>query len=370
MASIKATWYLTDLTRANTQTTNWSIGTTSTPVKVWFGTAAEKSAENPSSPPYDLIIVDSTSTNGQSTPHAVDSTELRNALLAYDANNPGLTYNLSNNAGFVGTADANIDSDPEIEKTAAFAIDGKSIQSSTKAVMISLEDPTLPNANLGYKPGQGNFKPFGPGTLGPPCLTRGTRVATPLGEVAVENLSDGDLVVTKDHGAKRIARILGKTLSPSELLWNPELRPVCISAGALGHGLPEADLIVSPQHRILVRSKIAQRMFGVPEVLVAAKRLTALDGIEVVHDLEQVEYFHILFDQHEVIFANGAETESLYTGAEALRSVGKAAREEILTLFPMLRDGGAMPIPARVIASGRRGQQLAQRHLDAGKPLL
>ncbi|KRW97185.1 hypothetical protein AQY21_05000 [Paracoccus sp. MKU1] len=105
--------------------------------------------------------------------------------------------------------------------------------------------------------------------------------------------------------------------------------------------MPTGDLVVSPQHRILARSHIAQTMFGTAEVLVAAKQLLALDGIEIAEDLSEVEYYHILFDHHEIVFSNGAETESLYTGAEALRVVGPAAAQEILALFPELRGAPA-----------------------------
>ena len=66
-----------------------------------------------------------------------------------------------------------------------------------------------------------------------------------------------------------------------------------------------ADLIVSPQHRMLVRSQIAQKMFGTPEVLVAAKQLCQLRGIDVVEDLVDVTYVHFLFDAHQIVLANG-----------------------------------------------------------------
>src|SRR5690606_24870473 len=117
-----------------------------------------------------------------------------------------------------------------------------------------------------------------------------------------------------------------------------KLRPIRIRAGALGNGTPSSDLVLSPQHRVLVRSRIAQKMFGATEVLVAARQLLLLDGIDIATDLTEVEYFHMLFDRHEVVISNGALTESLYTGAQALQAVGKAARDEIFTLFPQLGE--------------------------------
>ena len=81
-------------------------------------------------------------------------------------------------------------------------------------------------------------------------------------------------------------------------------------------------------------------------------------------------YVHFLFDDHQIVISNGAETESLYTGAEALRSVGEAAREEILALFPELRTRAEAPAGARVLASGRMGRKLAVRHAENGKSLV
>ena len=121
---------------------------------------------------------------------------------------------------------------------------------------------------------------------------------------------------------------------------------------------------------MLVRSKIAQKMFGTDDVLVAAKQLCQIDGIDVAHDLAAVVYYHLLFDRHEVVISNGAETESLFTGPEALRSVGPAALAEILTLFPELADRDYQPAAARTLASGRLGRKLAVRHGQNAKPLV
>jgi len=142
------------------------------------------------------------------------------------------------------------------------------------------------------------------------------------------------------------------------------------SAGALGANTPTSDLLVSPQHRILVRSNIAQKMFGTKEVLVAAKQLVLLDGIDVASKVKEVEYFHFIFDQHEVVVANGAEAESLFTGPEALNAVGAQARQELLELFPELVQDDYEAISARTLTSGRVGRRLAQRHVQNRKALV
>lgn len=200
-----------------------------------------------------------------------------------------------------------------------------------------------------------------------PCFCRGTMIRTARGDVAVQDLQVGDLVETRDNGMRPIHWIGGRALDRVDLALKPKLQPIRICAGALGAGLPETDLMVSPQHRILVRSAIALRMFGVDEVLVAAQQLLGLDGVEKV-TLEAVEYFHILFDRHEIVFSNGAETESLYTGAEALKALGAAAREEIFTLFPELQHSPADP--ARPFVPGRKARQMVERHQRNRKELV
>lgn len=194
------------------------------------------------------------------------------------------------------------------------------------------------------------------------CFAAGTLIDTPDGPVAVQTLRPGDLVMTRDNGAQPLRWTGSQRLSAVALARNPRLTPVRIAAGALGINTPSRDLIVSPQHRVLVRSRIAQRMFGTFEVLVAAKQLLSLDGFELATDLAEVEYFHIMFDRHEVIRSNGADTESLYTGVQALRMVGPAARQELLTLFPELVDAGRATLPARDLPQNRMVRKMAERH--------
>ncbi|MBA4489846.1 Hint domain-containing protein [Paracoccus sp. S1E-3] len=201
------------------------------------------------------------------------------------------------------------------------------------------------------------------------CFGADTMIRTAKGEVEARSLSVGDLVETRDAGMQAIRWIGRRSFDSADLTEHPNLRPIRITRGALGSGLPEMDLIISPQHRMLVRSKIAQKMFGAMEVLVAAKQLCQLDGIDVAEDLTEVSYVHFLFEDHQIVLANGAEAESLHTGAEALKSVGPAAVEEIFAIFPELRQGRPRPA-ARMLPSGRLGRKLVVRHLQNRKPLV
>ncbi len=201
------------------------------------------------------------------------------------------------------------------------------------------------------------------------CFRNGTLITTDRGERPVETLRPGDLVLTRDNGLQPIRWIGAKRVSGTLMQAFPRMRPVRIRAGALGDGLPARDLYLSQQHRILVRSQIARHVTGQPEVLVAAKFLTELDGITVQDDSADLTYFHILFDRHEILLSEGAQTESLFTGPEALKAVSPEDRAEILMLFPDLLRAGAEPVPVRQLSTGRQGRELARRHGAKGRAL-
>ncbi|MEJ8563229.1 Hint domain-containing protein [Yoonia sp. GPGPB17] len=202
-----------------------------------------------------------------------------------------------------------------------------------------------------------------------PCLTRGTLIKTADGLRAIETLQKGDSIALFDEGYATLRWIGARTFGPSELKSKPKLLPIRIVQGALGEGLPQRDMLVSRQHRMLVRSMIAMRMFGSPEVLIAANKLTHLPGIFVDHGIGSVTYYHLLFDDHEIILAEGAPTESLFTGPEALSALGPDAREEISEIFPALRALDYAPVPARLIPATKKQKELALRHHKNQKQL-
>lgn len=203
-----------------------------------------------------------------------------------------------------------------------------------------------------------------------PCLVRGALVDTPVGSRRVEDIKIGDFVLTQQHGPQQIRWIGRRKFGSADIDNNPKLRPVRIAAEALGGGLPKRDLLVSRQHRMLVQSKIAERMFGCCDVLISAIKLTELPGIFTDSSIEEVEYFHLLFDQHEIIFTEGTPTESLFTGPETLKSLSPIAIEEIMTIFPEVAALSYAPEPACYIPSGQLQKQLIARHRRNEKPLL
>jgi len=164
--------------------------------------------------------------------------------------------------------------------------------------------------------------------LGPPCFVAGTLISTPKGEIRIEDLIVGDLVHTMDNGDQQV-RWIGHTTIQAD----GKFAPVVFQPGSIGN---TETLRVSPQHRILMQGWKTELFFGQSEVLVAAKHL--IDGDEVVQEnSREITYYHVLFDQHEVIRSNGVHTESFYPGDQALLQ-DQSTREEILELFPEISD--------------------------------
>lgn len=192
-----------------------------------------------------------------------------------------------------------------------------------------------------------------------PCFTPGTMIATPTGERAVEDLGTGDSVVTRDNGLQTIRWVGSKRITGRDLAERPHLRPVLIQKGALGDDLPVRDMYVSPNHRMLVASDRTALYFEEREVLAAAKHLINHRGIQDIHTTGTT-YMHFMFDQHQVVLANGSWSESFQPGDHSLRGLGNAQRNEILELFPdlTLAQGTDGYLSARRILSRREARRL------------
>ncbi|NNE81574.1 MAG: 2,3,4,5-tetrahydropyridine-2,6-carboxylate N-succinyltransferase [Silicimonas sp.] len=178
--------------------------------------------------------------------------------------------------------------------------------------------------------GMGNAKPPKDATVTlntVPCFVAGTMIRTDRGDVPVERLKKGDLVQTCDDGLQPI-RWIGQRTLPAQ----GPMAPVRIARGAFGD---HQTLMVSPLHRILVRSVHADLLFGSSEVLIAAKDL--VDGIDVCQiEGGQVHYVHLLFDRHQVVWSEGLETESFLPGSQTTHCFEETTVAEICEIFPEL----------------------------------
>ncbi|PID35904.1 MAG: hypothetical protein CR993_07825 [Rhodobacterales bacterium] len=159
------------------------------------------------------------------------------------------------------------------------------------------------------------------------CFGHGTAIETPYGPRPVQDLAPGDLVLTRDHGPQPLRWVGRKTVAG-----RGSVAPIRFAPGAFGN---REELIVSPQHRMVHGSSLSTLYFADPEVMIPAKYL--VNGTTITQDeVASVTYYHLLFDQHEVIRSAGAWSESFHPGAQGLGALSDAARAELFHLFPEL----------------------------------
>lgn len=171
-----------------------------------------------------------------------------------------------------------------------------------------------------------------------PCFVAGTMIRTPEGEVPVETLIPGDLVMTQDDGPQPLRWIGQRRVEATG-----DFAPIRIAPNTFGQ---HRELLLSPLHRVLIRDSLAELLFGEREVLVAARDLINDRSVRRVEG-GHVDYVHILFDRHQVVFSEGLETESFLPGPQTAKSFEAEIVREICTIFPEIDpDTGAGYSPA------------------------
>jgi len=198
------------------------------------------------------------------------------------------------------------------------------------------------------------------GLASPPCFTPGTLIRVPGGERAVETLAPGDLVETRDHGAQRLVWVGRVHVGAAQLAATPSFVPVRLRAGALAPGQPARDMLLSQQHRVLVRGWHVELLFGEAEVLAPVRHLANGGAIALARDVRSIDYIHIMCSRHEIVWADGIETETFLPGAQGLGSIPVKARDEVLALFPQLaRAENPACGPARPLLKGWEARLVA-----------
>lgn len=186
-----------------------------------------------------------------------------------------------------------------------------------------------------------------------PCFTPGTMIETLFGPILVEDIQVGQKVLTRDNGYQVVRWVGRRDFTAADLRASPSLCPVHIAAGALGDGLPHTDMCVSPQHRMLVGGVQSELLYGESEVLAAALYLVGQPGITRLAP-RAISYLHVMFDEHEIVLADGAWTESFQPGDQSVAGMDDGTRAELFEIFPQLRD-----------QSGRRAYGAARLSLKA-----
>ena len=168
------------------------------------------------------------------------------------------------------------------------------------------------------------------------CFTQGTRLLTSEGSRRIEDLRPGDRVQTRDNGVQEILWTGHRRMSGARLHVMPHLRPIRIRSAAFGMGQPDEDLIVSPHHRMLIRGRAADTLFGTSEVLVAAEDLLNDFSVMVDRQMREVTYVHILLESHQIVWANGIQTESFHPSNTSLEMIEPGQRQALFDVVPDL----------------------------------
>jgi hypothetical protein len=202
----------------------------------------------------------------------------------------------------------------------------------------------------------------------PPCFCAGTRIAVPNGERRVETLRAGDWVLLADGGKAQLIWAGRQVLSAAQLRLRRHLCPVIIPPGALGCGMPQRKLAVSPQHRVLLRGPVVAERCGTPEVLVPALRLVGTAGIHFAGPQQGTSYHHLLLSRHDLLISEGALTESFYLGTQARRMLPKNLRLTLPAQLGLKPDD--RPKPARPFVTGPAARRLLEALNASGSALV
>ncbi len=193
-----------------------------------------------------------------------------------------------------------------------------------------------------------------------PCFAEGTRILTSRGEVKVEELREGDLLITRDGEEQPIVWIGRREVEIATQLRPEMVRPVIIETDALGDGMPARELRLSPDHALYLEG-----------MLVPVKLLINWANIRQDHGARRVTYYHIELPRHDVIFAEAAPVESfLDTGhrgvfdnaEDAVIALPEAmqARREAESCAPLCTSGPVLETIRRRIASRMVGIRLSR----------
>ena len=178
------------------------------------------------------------------------------------------------------------------------------------------------------------------GAMGTAC------VRTPCGARRIENVRPGDMLVTRDNGLQTVRMVWSKTISAAELKANPSHAPIRLGARAIGPMMPQREIMLAPSHRVLVPG---WRLAGVPDTrfcLIEAQEIAKVsDAAYIEKSLEEVTYYNIVFDEHQVFAVNGLPIESFLPSKKVLSGLDAQTSQDISELFAVDEPGRGFPSP-------------------------
>ena len=168
-------------------------------------------------------------------------------------------------------------------------------------------------------------------------------IMTNVGAKAIETVRQNDMILTMHHGYQPIRWIGAKLIVAKTLKNENRVKFIKVKKGSLGNNIPNRDLIIAQEHRVLLpcnhRPSFNNKGVNISNhtsFLTAVKNLLCHDGVDIAYDIEMMVYYHMIFDQDEIIFINDTPVECIFTDTKALASINADERKEILALFPEL----------------------------------
>ena len=203
------------------------------------------------------------------------------------------------------------------------------------------------------------------------CFGPGTMITTDNGEVPVEWLDTSDRVLTRDHGFQPVLWVGRTKVTKGCSDTQGQGGLLCLPAGSLGAGSPTHDLFLAKDHRILLRSSLAQMLFSSSEVFAPANAWKDTGDAVPFVPASDFTLTHVLCAQHEVILAQGAWVESMFASPESVTCL--APRDQQCVAALLGPDGAqvqtARPCLTRKEATLLLGQQkveTAPREISTG----
>ncbi len=179
-------------------------------------------------------------------------------------------------------------------------------------------------------------------------------VRTPCGARHVANLRPGDLVVTRDHGLRPVRLVWARTVTEADMAADPSLAPVCLRPRAIGPMMPQRDLLVGGDHRLLIPGyRLADRPDAAAALIPARDIAGTSDAAFADRMRGEMTFYNVLFDKQEIFAANGLPVESFHIAEETLGLVPAPVRAGILAAFPDLAGQAEAHAPLGYPVAGR-----------------
>ncbi len=163
-------------------------------------------------------------------------------------------------------------------------------------------------------------------------------IRTPMGTRRAELMRPGDMIITRNNGLQIVRAIWKKRLTRIDMGVGSGRAPVRLKPRAIGPMMPQRDLLVAADHRVLVPG---YRLADAPDTqcrLVEASELAeASDQAYTDRSTQGVELYTFIFDSHQVFCASGLPVESFLPSASTIAPLRRRLRRELVALFPALR---------------------------------